>query len=66
MDPVPDYVGSAGESYGLAQRIIVYWRARGYAGCKPKVLNLGSPEFPIWSVRSNIGPDGYPPKEKVG
>lgn len=43
----------------LAARICEYWRARGFFGilCERFELLPGT-----WSVRSNIGKNGYPPR----
>ena len=53
----------------IAARIKEYWRARGYAGIAASISrrNTGSrtaDQRYVWEVRSNIGPNGYPPQEK--
>lgn len=54
-------------SYGagrLAKHIEDYWRARGYAGIVAERYEIGVGE--AWGVRSNIGPNGYPPRIREG
>jgi hypothetical protein len=51
----------------LASRIREYWIGRGYLGilAEPVVLvdRFGSRNRHwVWGVRTNIGPDGYPPR----
>jgi hypothetical protein len=54
--------------FHLAQRdadqIRQYWYAQGYLGIKTEVIYTpGGRRFaPLWGVRSNIGPNGYPPR----
>lgn len=52
----------------LAQRIRQYWLEQGYPGIQTKLdavdiqnVKLGG-EAILYCVRSNIGPDGFPPK----
>ena len=50
----------------IASRIREYWIGRGYLGivAEPVVLvdRLGRNRRLIWGVRTNIGPDGFPPR----
>lgn len=53
----------------LARRIASYWRERGYDGIKT-TLEKQTVEWlddrenaPIWIVKTNIGPRGYPPRQ---
>lgn len=54
----------------LAHQIEDYWRCRGFVGIKTQVIDEGARQNThtcgghiVWGVRSNIGPDGYPPRE---
>jgi hypothetical protein len=54
----------------LAKRIEQYWRKQGYAGIKTHIVEHITDEttrerwdrHTIYCIRSNIGPDGYPPR----
>jgi hypothetical protein len=57
----------------LAHRISTYWKSRGFYGIKTFVLKLDVPHRkrpgqvqPVYFVRSNIGPRGYPPRDITG
>lgn len=46
----------------LALRIEDYWRTRGYFAIEARIEHDGwRHKKPFFGVRSNIGPDGYPP-----
>ena len=51
----------------LSERIVDYWKLRGYFGIETKVIEhkitLPGGEEPevLFFVRSNIGPKGFPP-----
>lgn len=55
-----DYFSKHGAAV-LASRIESYWRARGFAGIVAERYRLDFPGF--WGVRSNIGHDGFPPRQ---
>lgn len=48
----------------LANRIECYWKAKGYAGIKAWVTNViaSNQRTRFFNVRTNIGPNGFPPK----
>jgi hypothetical protein len=51
-------------SVRLKETILTYWQNRGFHGIR--VERYRHPDFPaLWFIRSNIGPNGYPPR-KVG
>lgn len=61
--PVADLLTSSGAGV-LAKAIETHWRERGFAGIvAERYLIDGSREN--YGVRSNIGPDGYPPRVEV-
>lgn len=45
----------------LASQIESYWRSCGFRGIRAERFEV-MPGF--FGVRSNIGPDGYPPRER--
>lgn len=47
-----------------AQRLVAYWKGRGYHGIRVTVIRElhAKDNSPIYCIRSNIGPDGFPPK----
>lgn len=46
----------------LADRIIAYWRSRGFHGIRANVRRLNS--FGDWTVASNLNARGFPPVSK--
>lgn len=58
----------------LAKTISDYWLKRGYGGIKTWVEKVASPikapsgrpaAHTIYVIESNIGPDGYPPRQGI-
>jgi len=53
----------------IRQNILLYWKKRGYAievwVDLPEKLGGRNNRLPIFPLRSNIGPTGYPPKKYV-
>jgi hypothetical protein len=49
----------------VAEKIEMYWRARGYLGIRTWIERRKAhvQAWDGWDVRSNLGADGYPPKE---
>ena len=58
--------GSRQGAKKMAARIIEYWQSRGCHGieawAEPVVKTRRGM---VWGVRSNIGPDGFPPKDRL-
>jgi len=48
----------------LAKAIETYWRGRGFNGIVAERYRLDG-FFSAYGVRSNIGPDGFPPRTAV-
>jgi hypothetical protein len=60
----PRFTDTMGTANRLAATIREYWVKHGYLGIDVRVVPEGEDKrriFPIWS---NIGPYGWPPKEK--
>lgn len=56
-----------GGARGLAHKITRYWQRKGYKGIAVRIepietIRLRADEI-LYTVRSNIGPLGYPPRE---
>lgn len=55
----------------LARRIREYWYEQGYYGIQTTVFysegtwKKGRYHVASWGVRSNIGPNGFPPKQNL-
>lgn len=52
----------------LAETIKLFWRKLGYHGIQTRVVYTpaeGKQQLGCYAVRSNIGPDGFPPKFSV-
>ena len=48
----------------LAVRLANYWRKRGFHGIRTSLMRIahnGGRDM-LWCVRSNIGPNGFPPR----
>lgn len=59
-DSKTDYYSKPGAAL-LADRIILYWQRRGFAGVT--ATRYQDPNFAgLWFVRSNIGARGFPPR----
>ena len=63
-----DYCTEEG-AYQMARRLESYWHKRGYGGILTRVVatpaernELGN-NIPVFAIRSNIGRDGFPPKQ---
>lgn len=63
-------------AWALARKIEAYWIKRRYMGVEAHVINFrvmidgrhegaSGERWNIWGVRSNIGPYGFPPRERV-
>lgn len=61
LRPQMDYFSKYGAGL-LAARIKDYWRERGFFGIVCERYEL-QPD--VWTVRSNIGPRGFPPRWRV-
>lgn len=54
----------------MAERIVHYWRTRGYHGITASIVPVTSKylsrigDEPFYGIISNIGPTGYPPRTK--
>ena len=64
----PESPTSIENERNLATKIYEYWMERGFAGIKPEIrrveeLTLTGGKVTYSAVRSNIGPNGYPPRE---
>lgn len=46
----------------LVACIIKYWCARGFSGIHAWAFHTATETFGVWSVRSNIKPNGFPPR----
>ncbi len=62
--------GSTGPTYKealpVAEAIVRYWQDLGYHGIRAWLERRKHADvMDGWEVRTNIGPDGYPPKERV-
>jgi hypothetical protein len=69
MTATPADAMTAQGANALAARIREFWQARGYHGIETRVVSVdrcrsqSRPEVEIiYCVRSNIGPNGFPPK----
>jgi hypothetical protein len=52
-------------AYRDADDIKAYWINEGYYGIKTEVIHTpaNGKHSPAWGVRSNIGPNGFPPRK---
>lgn len=62
--------GGTGTTYSeaapVAEAIVSYWQRQGYFGIHAWLeRRKDAGVMDGWEVRTNIGPDGYPPKEQV-
>jgi hypothetical protein len=62
MPKEADYYSKFGAG-ALVTQIVNYWTGRGFHGIV--CTRYQDPDFPtLWFVRSNVGPNGYPPRTK--
>jgi hypothetical protein len=67
MVPSENWLMNKGSANAMATQIREYWREKGYYGIQTFVVPSFTPvgrhgPVEIYSIRSNIGPLGYPPK----
>lgn len=59
-----DYMTNEGAAH-LARTIRRHWRMRGYRGIEVRLEPIRDGDIEHYQVRTNIGPDGFPPREAV-